>query len=191
MATGYPKEIDYNLRISFLINDFLDIRMMYMPCEPNLSISMNRKSESKFDIVRKSSSTNPKLVGAAVNTMGYSLLRNTNNDYNFKKEKQICDLILSKRGYEKGSLSKVLEKIKTKISKPRENIERTKRYSGKIVYDKSSKIHTILMKMIKGSELPCTLEMPILCGNKKTKEYIFTKTKFFKKLKKMGDENIN
>ena len=63
-----------------VINDFLDIRMMCLPGEPNLLISMNRKSESKFDIVRKSSATNPKLVGAAINTMGYSLIRNTNNE---------------------------------------------------------------------------------------------------------------
>ena len=117
MTVGYPKEVDYNLRISFLVNDFLDIRMLCIPGQKELIISMNRKTESKYDIVRKSSATNPKLVGAAVNTMGYSIIRNTNNHYNYKKEKQICDLILSKRGYDKGTLSKVLAKIKNKSVK--------------------------------------------------------------------------
>ena len=45
--------------------------------------------------------------------------------------------------------------------------------------------------MIKASKLPNSLEMPVVVGNRKTKEYVFTKTKFYNKLKKLADSNEN
>ena len=150
---------------------------------------MNRKNESKYDLVRKSSATNPKLVGAGVNTMGYSLTRNTNNRYNFHKEKTIFDLILSKRGYGKSSLSKILKRIEHKTPKSKDIVVQRKKFCGKITFDKLTKQHGILKNMIISSGLPNSLERPILVGNKKTKQYVFTKMCFYKKLKTLAEKN--
>lgn len=52
IATGYPKSIDLNIKVTFLSNTFLNLRFYVLPTKTNLSISILRKKHDKFDIVQ-------------------------------------------------------------------------------------------------------------------------------------------
>merc|ERR1719319_334556 len=104
--------------------------------------------------------------------MAHTLIRNTSNAFNFKQEKGLYNLILSKRGFSEKDLSKVLGKIKAKNKKD-EKFNETKKYSGKVTFDKNTTIHNFVTNLIKKSKLPETLRMPVLVGYKKTKSYVF------------------
>jgi len=98
ILVGYPKQIDYNIQIFFLKNEFLDFRMLTIPNKNTLILSVNRKKQSKYDVVRSNSSTNPKYIGQIVNTAAYTVTRNTNTNYNKQQEIKAFLTILKKTG---------------------------------------------------------------------------------------------
>ena len=86
LLTSYPKEIEYNIEIFLLRNEFLDFRFLHIPSIQNLLLGINRKKETKFDISRGNSFTNKKFLLSPLFTSAYSVYRNTNTDYNEKHE---------------------------------------------------------------------------------------------------------
>ena len=64
-----------------------------------------------------------------------------------------------------------------------------KSFSGKITYDRLTKIHEYLIKLLKMSKFPADFALPIAVGSKKVKNYVFARKKFFKKLKCLVDND--
>ena len=187
LVTGYPKEIDYNVEVFFLKNEFLDFRFFSKPKSDSLVISVNRKKQTKFDIVRGFSVTNPTYLTSAVYSAAYSIVRNTNTKSGEKHEQRIFNSILKKRGYSSNQLSKAIVKAKDRIagkSTVNKFFTGDKKYSGKIAFDSHTKLHMFILKLVKQSKLPSTLRNPIVVGHKKTINYVFTKRKFLNTLKK-------
>ena len=180
LITGYPKEIDYNVQIFFLKNEFVDFRFFTQPKNENLVIGVNRKKETKFDIVRGFSATNPKYLNSALYSAAYTIIRNTNSQLSECHERKIYNNILVKRGYGKTQLKRTLFKSKHRVNT---RIKSNKKYCGKIMFDSFSNLHMFTLKLVKISKLPESLRTPIVVGNKKTINYVFTKKKFIKTLK--------
>ena len=77
IATKYPSSMDFNIKIGFLSNTFLNLRTYVIPTEANLSLSVLRKIHDKHDIVRSESGTHPNYVGAALGTSAHITKMNT------------------------------------------------------------------------------------------------------------------
>ena len=59
-----------------------------------------------------------------------------------------------------------------------------KSYGGKITYDKITRIDCFIRKLLRVSNFPKILRMPISVGYKKVKNYIITRNGFYSKMKK-------
>ena len=66
-----------------------------------------------------------------------------------------------------------------------------KSYGGKITFDKLTHIHNHIISLLEVSGLPDTIALPIAVGSKKVKNYVFAKKKFYQKLKKLHEANID
>ena len=137
---GYPTSIDFNVKVTFLRNTFLNLRFYILPTKNNLSISILRKKHDKHDIVRKTSCSNPNYVGAALRTSSFNMIKYTNNHMDMKHQFKVYNEILNQRGYSTDDFKKAIIKMK----KPKKaTLLNRKIYSGKITYDKLTNIHTL------------------------------------------------
>ena len=182
LLLGYPKEIGYNVQIFFSRNEFLDFRFITIPSKSNHLISINRKKETKFDISRGNSYTNPSYLKAPLYNAAYSILRNTNNKFNRLHEKKVFEIILSKRGHNLTKFYLAYKRARAKVSKNGKRPFFKGKYSGKIMYDSFTGMHRFILKLFRISKPPKSLNTPVIVGYKKTLNYVFTKKAFFKKL---------
>ena len=186
----YPSEIDYNVEIFILKNSFLDFRFFTTPESKSLILSVNRKKETKFDIVRGTSKTNPMYLNSATFNAAYTTIRNTNNNFNKNHEKKVYETILTKREHSKAGFHKALRLAEKRDLEPKSiDPEACKKYSGKHTYDSYTQMHKFIQKLVSISELPETLNTPIVVGYKKTIEYAFKKKEFYTKLVKTVNED--
>ena len=164
--------------------EFLDFRFITVPTKDNLIISINRKKETKFDIVRSHSFTNQSYVGSAISTFAYSTIRNTNTEVNYLHEKKVFNKIFEKRGFSTLAFDRKLKQIKNpEEARPKKNY--LGKYSGKITYDSNTSLHKFIFKLLKKSKFPAEdISLPLITGNRKTKNYAFRKKIFLEKLRK-------
>ena len=179
IATRYPKSMDFNINISFLHNTFLNIRTYVIPEETNLSISVLRKVHDKHDIVRAESYTHPNYVGAALRTSAHTTKTITNHQFHKAHQINVYNEILEAKGYSREQFSRMFYLM----NKPKRKFTMEKSYGGKITYDGLTKIDDSIRELLSSSNLPETISMPISVGNKKTKNYVFTKRRFYETLK--------
>ena len=190
LITGYPSSIDFNIKITYLHNTFLNLRFYIIPNKKDLSISILRKIHDKHDIVQSDSYNNPQYVGAALSTSAYNICQKTNHRFHKRHQYKIYKEILSAKGYKTEDFNKRLLSTKKKLkSETKTRPKMDKKYGGKITYDSVTKIHTYIIKLLKVSKFPKDTALPIAVGAKKVKNYVFTKQKFYKKLKKLYQEN--
>ena len=149
-----------------------------LPTKTNLSISILRKSHDKHDIVRADSSNNPKYIGAALRTSAHTARMNTNHGFHRLHQFKVYNEILSARGYTREQFINVA----CKVNKAKKKFEMKKAYGGKVTYDELTKIDEYVKELLSISGLPDTIYLPISVGNKKTKNYVFNKKQFFKRL---------
>ena len=76
------------------------------------------------------------------------------------------------------------------MSKTRKNYAPDKSYGGKITYDGLTKIDDYIRNLLSISDLPQTVSMPISVGSKKTKNYVFTKRRFYENLKSVYENKF-
>jgi hypothetical protein len=107
-----------------------------MPTKNTLTLSVLRKSESRYDIVRSNSSTPFKLSG--INTAANRTIRLTNTLEGERHEKEVSKMILQKHGYSPKSFDAALKRTK---SKPIKRVLPLKRYGGKVILDTRTNIH--------------------------------------------------
>ena len=65
-----------------------------------------------------------------------------------------------------------------------------KSYGGKITYDGLTNTHKHIINLLKMSGMPETISLPIAVGSKKVKQFVFSKAKFYEKLKKLHDSHM-
>ena len=179
----YPKSIPFNIKVTFLRNTFLDIEFFTIPQEKHLSITVLRKAHSKHDIVRSWSATNPQYIGSSLRTSAYTAVRNTNHKFWFRHQTVINNLIATKRGYSKREGTLALKAAIDRTTKRYKLQNRPRKlYVGKITFNKTTKVHHFLTRLLKSCKYPKRFSLPLAVGSKKVREYACDNKKTFKKL---------
>ena len=191
ITTKYPGSIDFNIKVTFLNNTFLNLRTYVLPKQTRLDLSVLRKAHDRHDIVRSDSKTNPRYVGAAIRTAATTALTCTSNQFHLKHQFQVYGEILLHKGYTQQEFkSRVIStKMKLKLNK-RSKFNFNKPYGGKIIYDSLTHINNYIIKLLKMSGMPDTISLPLSVGSKKVNQYVFSKNKFYKKLKLLHETNL-
>ena len=192
ISTKYPKSIDFNIKVTFLHNTFLNLRTYILPNQNKLDISVLRKVHDRHDIVRADSASNPKYVGAALRTSAHYALENTSHAFHRKHQFEVYEKILTHKGYTKEEFKTCTVKTqKNIISKKKSKFQMKKSYGGKITYDSLTNINKHIIRLLKVSGLPDSIALPITVGSKKVKNYVFSKRMFYAKLKKLHEDNVD
>ena len=100
------------------------------------------------------------------------------------KKQIISKMILEKRGHCPLKFDKTFKliKLQSKLNKKQQRSS-VKLFGGKIFLDNRTNIHKHLLSLFSECDPPVDIEKPLVVGGTKLKTYIFTKKKFYKKMR--------
>ena len=188
ISKGYPPCLTMKIKVSFFINNFLDMKTYILPPSSRIKIMLLRKKNNVYDITRKYSNTTEQIKYSAMYAYAYRMHRRTNQVKDYKQQKKINLMIFHHRGFDnKEFIGKIKKtKLRIKMMEKRKQLEKrveNKRYGGKITFDKVSNSHQHILDLVKKSNPPKDLYLPIIVPGKNLKRFIYTKRKFENKIK--------
>ena len=185
ITSGYPSCLILKAKISFFINDFLDMWTYIYPPESKLKIGLQRKKNCLYDITRESSNTPQVYKNAALYTYSYRMVGRTNQLSDYKQQNKINKIIFKNKGKKPEDFPNILRrvKIKQKIKLRKNPIhensiqEKPKLFGGKIVFDMETNSHQYTKRLVRKSKQQ-NYRSPILVPGKPLRSFIFTKREF-------------
>lgn len=191
VCEAFPSSLQFKFKISTVRVDFVD-QSLYINQDQQNYVKLLRKAESSYDYPRKTTNMKSQTIQGTIHScVRRSLERNT-LESDVRLNEDLYRLILRKRGFKNVDYSKikdiVIERKSSGKVKPKWD-NKGKVFSGVVTFDKKSRCHTKISKMIQKCGLPKKYQAPLPNRGKnvwsthfKKKVYISTMDSFLEKL---------
>ena len=176
ISTTYPADIQLNVEVGVLQGKFLNLRIYSPPIGDQPYTTILRKRNSKYDIIPPNSNTCPKYKTCAGVTYFDMTTTHCSDQRERHRQVDVVNHILSLKGYKRRQIRHM------KRTRPPRPL-RTTLYTGKIEFDKVSKIHRYLRGVFADSGVdPAVYDLPMVVPGKKLLQYVFTLKKLRRQL---------
>ena len=191
VCEAFPSSLQFKFKISTVRVDFVD-QSLYINQSQQNYVKLLRKAESSYDYPRKT--TNMKdatIYGTIHSCVRRSLERNT-LESDVRLNEDLYRLILRKRGFKNTDYSKirkvVLNRKSKGITKPKWD-SKGKVFSGVITFDKKSRSHRKISKMLYGCGFPQKYQPPLPNRGKKIWQTYFKKRSYISDMDSFLEKN--
>lgn len=188
IVTGYPSCLTLKIKITFFINEFLDMWSYIYPPESKLQIILQRKKNCLYDITKENSNTTTTYKNAALYSYAHRMTGRTNVVRDYKHQYKINQIIFKKNGREPEAFKNILRQVRNKQNRKSKIKQKSKKEifklsGGKIVYDEETNSHLFVGRLLRKGNPTETFRTPILVPGKKMRSFIYTKYQFERKVK--------
>ena len=191
VCEAFPSSLQFKFKISTVRVDFVDQSLYINQIQQNY-VKLLRKAESSYDYPRKT--TNMKdatIYGTIHSCVRRSLERNT-LESDVRLNEDLYRLILRKRGFKNTDFSKikkiVLDRKSKGIIKPKWD-SKGKVFSGVITFDKRSRSHRKISKMLFSCGFPKKYQPPLPNRGKKIWQTHFKKRVYISDMDSFLEKN--
>ena len=174
-----PRCFEIKGKLTFFLSNFLDIKRI-AELGSGEKYMLLRKQKNPYDITRSTSNVEPNAKRAAMMCYAYRSTRKTNSQIDTIHQFKANMIILKKRGYKEEEFVKVMEQVKYRENKKKNdnNLKKEKdnrKFLPGIRWDEVSGNHLRILKVLRRSKILRRYRTPALKPMKKILGMVFTK----------------